>query len=215
MGKALVRIMIVDNQPLMRLGICSILGTRPDWNVCGEADSAASAMPLIGDSKPELVIADLALKDGSGLELVKRIVALTDAPRILVFTMHDTLIYAERAMHAGAKGYVHKTETAERLLHAVDQVLSGHLVAPEAVISALLKRGTGNSDSPIAQLTDRELEILECIGRGMSINQIATSLFLSPKTVETYRDRAKKKLNLRTANDYFRYAVNWAQDKTS
>jgi DNA-binding NarL/FixJ family response regulator len=162
------------------------------------------------------VIIDLSLKNGNGLELIKRISALPDHPRMLVCSMHDEKLYAQRAIQAGALGFVHQHQASEKIVTAVERVLEGKLFVSEEVMDTVLTRVLRNGEqttlTPIEQLTDRELQVFEAIGNGMTVQQIAQSLFLSNKTVETYRDRTKRKLNLRTSAELMHFAIKWVTE---
>jgi len=211
-----VRILIVDDHPLVRDGVRARLSSRSDWIVCGEAESTAEAMHLVRETRPHIVIIDLSLKNGNGLELIKQIAGLIDAPRVLVCTMHDEQLYAQRTIQAGASGYLHKQRAAELLIVAIEHVLEKKLFVSDEAHQRMLTRTLAASrdgdESPIEQLTDRELQVFEGIGRGMTVNELAVSLFLSPKTIETYRDRTKRKLNLRSSAELMRYAIRWVSE---
>lgn len=212
-----VRILIVDDHPLVRDGLRSRLSCRPDWEVCGEAEVPSEALQKIRDEEPTVVIVDLSLKTGNGLDLIKQISALPHPPRMLVCSMHDENLYAQRAVQAGALGFLHKQQAADQIIAAVQKVLEGKLFVSEQimerVLSRMIKDPQETIKNPIEQLTDRELQVFESIGKGMTVNQIAAALFLSNKTVETYRERTKRKLNLRTAAELMRYAVKWVMDQ--
>jgi DNA-binding NarL/FixJ family response regulator len=209
-----VRILLVDDHPLIRDGLKSRLQTRSDWQVVGEADTTEDAIELIRELRPDVVIVDLSLKRGSGLDLIKHVSGMADAPKVLVCSMHEETLYAQRVLQAGAMGFVHKQHASEQIVPAVSRILSGRLHVSEAVAEQLMAHVTrhpaGTDPSSVACLTDRELEVLEAIGRGSSAQQIANDLHLSVKTIETYRERAKKKLGLRTSSELLRFAVlNW------
>lgn len=214
-----VRILIVDDHPLIRDGLKSRLSSHEDWTVCGEAEMQSDAIRLVREKLPHVVIVDLSLKNGNGLQLIKQIAALPDAPRTLVCSMHDENLYAQRAIQAGALGFLHKQQASEKIVSAVQRVLDGKLFVSEDlmenVLTRMIKVPGDVAKNPIEQLTDRELQVFEAIGKGMTIHQIAASLFLSNKTVETYRDRTKRKLGLRTAAELMRYAVKWSTEHAS
>lgn len=213
-----IKILLVDDHQLVRDGLKLRLSTRADWVVCGEAEVAPDAMKLVRELSPAVVIIDLSLKNGNGLELIKQIAALPAPPLSLVCSMHDENLYAQRAIQAGARGFLHKQRSAELIVLAVERVLAGNLFVSDEVLNRVLENAIHNPGvpikSPVEQLTDRELQIFESIGSGMTVSQIAASIFLSTKTVETYRDRAKRKLNLRTSAELMRYAVKWVTEHT-
>jgi DNA-binding NarL/FixJ family response regulator len=206
-----VRIVLVDDHPLVRDGLKSRLQSRPDWEVVGEADSAEEAVEIIRERHPDVVIVDLSLKRGSGLDLIKHICSFQSPPKILVCSMHDEALYAQRVLQAGAMGFVHKQHASEQIVTAVSRILAGRLhvsdVVAEQLMAHVTRRPSSGDPAAMSRLTDRELEVVEAIGRGATPHQIANDLHLSVKTVETYRERAKKKLGLRTSADLLRFAV--------
>jgi DNA-binding NarL/FixJ family response regulator len=211
-----VRILIVDDHPLVRDGLKARLHTHPHWSVCGEAESPPDAMRLARELQPDLVIVDLSLRNGSGLDLTKQLHATFPGLRILVCSMHDENLYAQRAVQAGALGYLHKQQAAENLDIAIERALAGKLFLSDnisaQVLTKLMREPNQPLKTPIEQLTDRELQVFESIGQGKTVNQIASALFLSSKTIETYRDRTKRKLNLKTSAELTRYAVKWVTE---
>lgn len=211
-----VRILLVDDHPLVRDGLKARLSSQVGWAVCGEAETATEAVRLVRELAPQLAIIDLSLKSGSGLELIKQIAAMAAPPRMLVCSMHDDNLYAHRAIQAGALGYLNKQRASEQLVEAAERVLSGKLFVSAEVTEQTLQRMLQghNKENPMEQLTDRELQVFEAIGRGMTVNQIAESLFLSTKTVETYRERTKRKLQLKSSSELMRYAVKWVTEQT-
>ena len=220
LSSKLVRILLVDDHPLVRDGLKSRLQSRSDWQVVGEADSAEEAIEMIHELRPDVVIVDLSLKRGSGLDLIKHIGSADDPPKTLVCSMHDESLYAQRVLQAGAMGFVHKQHASEQIVPAVTRILSGRLHVSEAVTEQLMAHVARHPSSPdsssVASLTDRELEVLEGLGRGSTAQQIARDLHLSVKTIETYRERAKKKLGLRTSADLLRFAVlHWSNPQLS
>jgi DNA-binding NarL/FixJ family response regulator len=207
-----LRIVIVDDHPLVRDGMRSRLSTQEAWTVCGEAEMPSEAMRVVRETSPDLVIVDLSLKDGNGLDLIKQIAALPNPPRTLVCSMHDENMYAQRAIQAGASGFLHKQKASEQLMPAIFKILEGKLFVSDEIMQRVVGRLLHDPEAPqdpIEQLTDRELQVFESLGRGMSVAQIASALFLSTKTIETYRERTKRKLNLRTSAELLRYAVQW------
>ena len=208
------RILIVDDHPMMRQGLAQLIGSEPDLSVCWEADDAGQALDLLAKQKPDLVLADISLPDRNGLELIKDIHVLCPGALILVVSMHDESLYAERVLRAGARGYIMKQEGGKKLMTAVRQVLGGQIFVSEKMSARILEIFSGRRDgasSPVAKLSDREFEVFQLIGRGKGTREIANHLRLSVKTVEVHRANIKKKLDLKTATDLVRQAVRWAE----
>jgi DNA-binding NarL/FixJ family response regulator len=211
------RIMIVEDHPLARTGLRVCIEDQPDLIVCGEASDADEALRVLDSSKPDLIIIDLSLKGSSGLELIKRIKARNSVVKMLVSSMHDESLYAERVLSAGALGYVHKQEAMEKMIDAIRSILAGHVYLSEAMNDRLLQRLTTDQkavgQSPVETLSDRELEVFEMIGRGCATRDIARQLHLSIKTVDTYREKIKQKLKLASAAELSKHAFQWVQDQ--
>jgi DNA-binding NarL/FixJ family response regulator len=207
------RIVIVDDHPLFRKGLEELIQSDDSFAVCGEAGDAAEAMDVIRKLNPELAIVDLSLPGANGIELIKNIRAEFPKLPVLVLSMHDESLYAVRALRAGADGYVMKHEAMANVIQAIRDVFDGRPYLSPAmaaqVITKFAQRPGESSASEIDQLSDRELEILELIGKGNEVRQIAKSLHLSPKTVETHRAHIKEKLNLANARQVGRFAVQW------
>jgi DNA-binding NarL/FixJ family response regulator len=205
------QIFLVDDHPIVRRGFQLLLGLERDLAVCGDADSAPAALQKIIALKPDVVILDLSLKSSNGLELIKQVRAHSSKVRIVVFTMHSEAIYAERALRAGANGYVTKEEGAEKAIEAIRCVLQGRTFFSPAAAEAMMARMTGSgTTSPSSELlSDRELEILELIGSGLGSRAIAEKLHLSSKTIQSHREHIKTKLGLRHASELVNYAYNW------
>ena len=206
------RVLIVDDHPLMRQAVREIVLEDSNLQICGEAANVQSAMELAGRLLPELAIVDISLGTGNGLELIRQLKAADPAIRILVLSMHDEATYAERVVRAGAHGYVCKQCDAATIRAAINRVLSGGMyLSPEAVEQVLGQPNfrAGAIASPVALLSDRELQILGLIGRGSSTMEIAKNLGLSIKTVGAHRHRIKEKLNVKHANELVRFAVQW------
>jgi DNA-binding NarL/FixJ family response regulator len=202
----------VDDHPIVRLGIRQMLAAEPRFTICGEADSAAAALQL-ARSKPDLALVDLSLEDGSGLELIRSLHEVAPDLRVLVLSMHDEALFAERALRAGARGYIMKQEAIDGLVHAVQEVLAGRLFVSKRMSQHLLER-IGQDAAPgdrLGNLTDRELEVFDLIGRGMNTAGIAERLNVSVKTIETYRSNIKSKLDLKDATDLIRFAATWRE----
>jgi DNA-binding NarL/FixJ family response regulator len=212
-----IRIIVVDDHPLFRHGLVQLLNSDDGFSVCGEASSAPEALTLIRKLRPHLVIVDLGLKGPGGLELTKSVRAEFPKMPVLILSMHDEPTYAVRSLRGGANGYVTKQDALGSVLIAVREVIDGRVylspsMASEVISNVILtKREPGAN--PTDNLTDRELEILERIGKGEEIKAIAKALHLSPKTVETHRAHIKEKLNLSNARQVARYAVQWASAK--
>jgi len=205
----------VDDHPVVRKGIVQLIEGESDLQVCAETDSAAATLEALDSPLPDLVIVDLTLSGTSGLGLIKDIKARHPQLPILVFSMHDESLYAERALRAGAAGYIMKQEATEHIVEAIRQVLGGQVYLSDRMAARLLHRvvgrtGTEGQPSPIEALTDRELEVFQLVGQGLSTRQIAEQLFLSVKTVETHLEHIKTKLGLESGRELVRQAVRWS-----
>ena len=212
---ARVRILVVDDHPMTRSGVAHLLNKQADLMVCGEAGSPAEAFTQIPSSRPDLLLTDLTMPGRSGVEFVKDLLAQYPRLRILVVSMHDEAIYAERVLRAGGRGYIMKEAGGEKLLAAIRRVLGGQVYLSEAMSAKIidnLSSGTPRgSHSPIEKLSDREFEVFQMIGQGKSTRDIATQLNLSPKTVDVHRGHIKEKLELRDATALVRHAVRWVE----
>ncbi len=212
-------ILLVDDHPIVRFGLRQLIEAEPDLRVCGESDSAREAMSLVETLHPDLVVVDLSLTSGNGLDLIKQLKARVSAPKILVVSMHDESTYAERSIRAGAMGYVNKNDAIAQLVQAIRLVLSDHIHLSAEMTGRMLGRAMGRpqegeaQDSVLAVLSDRELEIFELMGRGLTAREIADNLFLSIKTVDTYRRHIKEKLKIESNSELTVYAANWKRDK--
>jgi len=207
-----VRIVIVDDHELLRLGLRLMLDAEADLNVCGEAATEVDARHLISESTPHLVVADLSLSVGNGLELTEWISKHHPATKTVVSTMHDERIYGERVLRAGAWGYVSKSAPAGTILAVIRRVLAGEFCFSERLnrrALGYLRADISPTKSPVDRLSNRELEVLRHLGTGMTSNDIATTLHLSTSTVDTYRERIKAKLNLTSAAELTHYATRW------
>lgn len=207
------RILIVDDHPIVRQGVRHVIEQEADLRVVAEAESAGEALQALQSAKPELAIVDISLKGTDGIELTKWIRAQDERMPILIMSMHDESIYAERVLRAGANGYLMKAEVSENLIGAVRRVLRGEIYLSEKVGQNILHEVSGRStsieESPMKQLSDRELEVFRLIGQGMGTREIASLLHLSIKTIETYRSHIKDKLGLASATQLVRYAAQW------
>jgi DNA-binding NarL/FixJ family response regulator len=204
------RIVIVDDHAIVRQGLAELINDQPDLIACGEADSPPAAMKVIAETKPDAAIIDLSLAGGDGIELCRQIHERWPAIPLLVLSMHDESLYAERVLRAGAMGYVMKQEPQEKVMAAIRRVLGGETYLSEKMAAKLLRSfsGRANTDTaPLERLSDRELQIFRLIGEGRNVKDIAEALFLSPKTVETHKEHIKQKLDLQSSNDLLRYAI--------
>jgi DNA-binding NarL/FixJ family response regulator len=197
--------------------LCQLINNEPGLEICGEAETAQQALEIIRERTPGLAIVDITLKTSSGLELIKSIRALSIGVPVLVLSMHDEALYAERAMRAGASGYIAKSQEAAQVLAAVRIVLSGRIYLSEEMTSSFLKTfimsASRTVPRPLDRLSDRELQILDLIGRGRTTRDIANLLKVGVATVDTYRARIKEKMNFRNATDLLHYAIRWVSDR--
>ena len=205
------KVLIIDDHPILRQGLGKMLNDQDDLIVCGEAETPPQAVRAVNELQPDLVLLDLTLAEGDGLELCKQLHDMHPKLPILVVSMHDESLYAERCLHAGAAGYVMKQEPPAKVLAAIRRVLGGDVYLSEPMAAKLLRglsRTRAHDDRPpLERLTDRELQVFRLIGQGQSVRAIAESLFLSTKTVETHKENIKQKLGLKTSNDLLRYAI--------
>jgi len=208
------RVLIVDDHPAIREALSLRIGRQPDLAVCGEADDMADALRLAASTKPDVAVVDLSLKTGSGIELIKRIRDRHASVRILVWSMHSESFYARRALRAGALGYVSKDEATDKIVEAIRRVLKGKIWLSETMADAILQRTVGGphgeiAPTPLEALADREMEVFRLIGEGVKTREIAGRLHLSIKTVETYRDRIRQKLDLGDGTELTHVATQW------
>lgn len=209
-----LRVMLVDDHPVVRLGLAQLINDQTDMTVCCETGTKADAVDLARTKAPDVAVVDLSLGPSSGLDLVKTLKALDEDVRILVLSMHDERLFAERALRAGANGYIMKEQVARDLLNALRQVAAGRIYLSPEMTDRLLVATTGRKrddtrTSPVERLTDREREVFALIGGGAGTREIAEGLHLSMKTIETHRARIKEKLGLKTANELVRFATTW------
>lgn len=210
------KILIVDDHPLIRRGMSALIAGEPDLEVCGEAANMADAQELISRLTPDLVIVDITLRSGNGLELVKHVSANHPHVRMLMCSMHDESLFAERCLRAGASGYLNKEAADADLIDAIRTVRSGKTFVSPQLAERLLGRIVGGghgAQSPLETLTDRELEVFGLIGQGLTTRQIAERLTLSYKTIESYRENIKAKLSLKNAAELNRHAVQWTLER--
>jgi DNA-binding NarL/FixJ family response regulator len=210
-----VRIVLVDDHPVVRDGLAEAINREQDLTVCAVAEDRAEALQAVQNTRPDLAVVDLTLKDSSGLELIKDLQARWPALLILVVSMHEENLYAERVLRAGARGYMTKQQATRDIVSAIRRVLAGGIYLSEATASAVLRRlatkpGTAGG-SPLDCLTDRELQVFELTGTGLNTREIATRLRIDMKTVETYRTRIKEKLGLSNSSQLLQMAIQWGR----
>jgi DNA-binding NarL/FixJ family response regulator len=207
------RILVVDDHPIVRQGLTLLINREPDLVVCGEAEEATGAMHVLVSARPDVLIVDISLNGPDGLDLLKNIRITHPTLPALILSIHEESIYAERALRAGANGYIMKQEATEKVLVAVRRILSGEIYVSERIANKMLKHyitGSGTlRNSSIADLSDRELEVFRLIGDGHGTRQIAEELHLSIKTVESYQAHIKEKLSLRSARELMQHAIQW------
>ena len=212
-SKQPARVLIVDDHPAVRDALALWIDQEPDLKVCGEASEIAEALRLVGESRPDVAVVDISLKTGSGIDLVKRIKDRDERVRILVWSMHSDTVYAKRALRAGALGYINKDQATEKIIQAIRRVLAGKVWLSETIADGILEGAVGSRRatnlSPVDALTDRELDVFELIGEGVKTVEIARRLKLSVKTVETYRDRIRHKLDISSGTELARTATEW------
>jgi DNA-binding NarL/FixJ family response regulator len=213
------RVLIVDDHPMTRAGLVHVINHQPDLVVCGEAENAAEALDALNTSAPDLVLVDITLPGKSGLELIKDVKAIHPGLPILVISMHDESLYAERVLRAGARGYITKHEGGEKLMQAIRHVLSGQIYVSEKMSAHILEIFSNRQALPvrssIAQLSDREFEVFELLGEGLSGHEIAGRLHLSAKTVDAHRANIKSKLIIKTTSELISFAARWIEHRTS
>lgn len=211
--KKRARILIVDDHPAVREALALRIDRQAGLEVCGEAADMSEALRLIDETRPDVAVVDITLKTGSGIDLIKRIKDRNGSVRMLVWSMHSESLYAERALRAGAMGYVNKDQATDKIVEAIQDVLEGKIYLSDAVAQKMLQRAVGGSRevarSPLDALADRELEVFRLIGQGVKTVEIADRLHLSVKTVETYRDRIRQKLDLTHGTELAHYATQW------
>jgi len=207
------RILVVDDHPIVRQGLALLINRESDMVVCGEAEEAMGAIHVLASSRPDVLIVDISLNGPDGLDLLKNIRASHPTLPVLILSMHDESIYAERALRAGANGYIMKQEATEKVLVAVRRILSGEIYVSDRIANRMLQHyitGSGTlRNSSIADLSDRELEVFRLIGEGHGTRQIAEELHLSIKTVESYQAHIKEKLSLRSSRELMQHAIQW------
>jgi DNA-binding NarL/FixJ family response regulator len=213
------KIFLVDDHPMMRSGLAQLINRQPDMVVCAEAGQPTEVFNLFSQARPDVVLTDLTMPGRSGLEFIKDLIALQSDLPILVISMHDEVVYAERCLRAGARGYIMKESGSENLLTALRRVIAGQTyVSPgvsESILSNLSARKPRGSASPIQALSDREFEVFQLVGLGKSTREIAEQLHLSPKTVDVHRGHIREKLGIKDVTALVRYAVRWLETQNS
>jgi DNA-binding NarL/FixJ family response regulator len=209
------QILVVDDHPVMRWGYMALINQEPDLEVCGEAGNAEDALVLIDELKPSLALVDVSLDGMNGIELTKHALSKRQDLPILVVSMHDESLYGQRALRAGARGYLMKRDARRQVVEAIRKILGGAFYISEALSTQILSqyqgRASGGLGSALEVLSDRELEVFELVGRGRSTRQIAEALHISPKTVESHRNRLKEKLAIETMPELMRRAIQWVE----
>jgi DNA-binding NarL/FixJ family response regulator len=210
------RLFLVDDHPIVRQGLAQLIDNEPDLTVVGQGEDVYDSLRAIRQEKPDLCLVDVSLKGSDGIELLKEIKTMDPDMPVLILSMHDEGLYAERALRAGARGYIMKQESPPILLAAIRKVLKGEVYVSDNLSATLLRRMVGgkkkDAELPMDRLTDRELEVFRLIGAGSTVREIAEKLFLSTKTVEAHREHIKQKLNLKSSADLLRYAIKNSLD---
>ena len=211
------RILLVEDHPLTRQGMRAVLSRHPGFEICGEADNAPKALDLVSKLSPHLAVVDITLKSANGLELTKDIRAMAPNTQVLIVSMHGENVYAERALRAGAMGYLMKDEAADNIATVIELILKGEVFVSDRIRGRMMHRfvhhGSAALASPIDRLSDREMEVLRLIGSGYGTRDIAQMLNLSVKTIDSYREHLKEKLSLPTSGDLVRYAIQWMKSE--
>ncbi len=212
-----IRVFIVDDHPLVRDWLATLLRQQPDFEMCGQAENAADALAGMAARPPDVAVIDLSLQSGSGFDLIKDLLARKPAPRIVVLSMHEEVLYAERALRAGASGYVTKRESTSRIIAAIRAVHAGQIYASPELLGQLAERmvgrGPGRAAGTVETLSDRELDVFRRLGQGQGTRRIAEDLRLSMKTVQAYCARIKDKLGLANVSELMREAVRWIENE--
>ncbi len=210
------RILLVDDHPIVRQGVSRLVASEQRFEVCGEASNWGEALDAVSSCTPDAVVLDISLGKRMGLELIREMVAIAPRLRVLILSMHDEMVYAERAMRAGAHGYVMKTDAAQNVLEALDRILSGGVYLGARVAGLLLERVLHPSKGPsrpgVESLTNRELEVLSLIGTGLSSDSIAARLSLSVKTIEAHRGNIRSKMGLEAGDSLLELAIRYTRD---
>jgi DNA-binding NarL/FixJ family response regulator len=212
-----IKVLLVDDHPLVREGLVNLISQQADLQICGEAGNEPQALEIIRTVQPHVAIVDISLENGSGIELIKSIKAMFPAVTVLVLSMHDESLYAERALRAGARGYVMKREATKKVIQAIRCVLAGQLYVSDKIAALMAEKFVEGrpaaTASPIEQLSNRELEVFQLLGLGHNTRQIADHLHVGFKTVQTYCARIKEKLKLGNETELLREAIRWHESQ--
>jgi DNA-binding NarL/FixJ family response regulator len=216
--KRKVRILVVDDHPVVRERLAELIQQETDLSVCGEAEDSNEAIKAVRDLRPDLAIVDITLKDTYGIELIKHLKEIVPKLPVLVLSMHDESLYGERALRAGAKGYLTKQEATKKVIPAIRRILAGEIFVSEKMAATILQKVTGakpaDGESPTDVLSDRELEVFQMLGQGLPVRQIAENLFVSVKTVEAHREHIKQKMNFKSSAELLRYAMQFTMKQS-
>jgi DNA-binding NarL/FixJ family response regulator len=211
--KPKTKILVVDDHPIVRERLAELINQEPDLHVCGEAEDSREAIQAVESLQPDLAIVDITLKDTYGIELIKQLKETHPKLPMLVLSMHDESLYGERALRAGAKGYLTKQEATKKVITAIRTILAGEIFVSEKMASTILRKVAGSASpegaSPTDVLTDRELEIFQLLGQGLGVKEIAENLFISVKTVEAHREHIKQKMNFKSSTELLRFAIQF------
>jgi DNA-binding NarL/FixJ family response regulator len=209
------QILIVDDHPMMRDGLRQLIANEPDLEVCGEADDAPAALEMAEDCKPDIAVVDITLRSTNGLELIKDLKIRSPNTAVLALSMHDESLYAERVLRAGGRGYIMKQEGGKRIVEGIRRILGGGVFVSDNISARILNAFSGSAQklSPVETLTDREFEVFQLIGQGLSTQEMADKLYVSVKTIEVHRVNIKTKLNVPTAPELIRFAVRWFESE--
>jgi DNA-binding NarL/FixJ family response regulator len=212
----MIRVFLIDDHPIVRHGLAQLVAAEAGLEVCGQAEDAATALAAIAAAGPGVILVDVSLGTTSGIDLIRELKQRVPRAAVLVLSMHDERLYAERSLRAGASGYVMKHEATDVIVRAIRTVAAGGIVVSDEISVSLLRlwvaNGAPRDGSPLDMLSNRELHVLELIGRGLGTRAIANLLHISVKTVESYRARLKEKMNLRSGIELMRFAIRWATD---
>ncbi len=215
-SERVARVLLVEDHPIVRQGLAQLINQEPDLEVCGEAAAVSEAMEIVEATHPDLALIDISLKSSNGLELVKDLARSHPYVRTLVLSLFDEMVYAERVLRAGAKGYIMKAEATDNVMEAIRAVLAGNVYVSDRVRQKLFDRMVGTqadpSESPVGLLSDRELEVFQMVGEGNGTRAIADRLNLSVKTIETYKSHIKSKLALKDGTELIQQAVKWVME---
>jgi DNA-binding NarL/FixJ family response regulator len=212
------RVFVVDDHPIVRERLAELIAQEPDLQVCGEAEDASSALRAMQAQPPDIAVVDITLKDTYGIELIKDLKERVPGVPVLVLSMHDESLYGERAIRAGAKGYLNKQEATKKVIPAIRAILAGQMFVSEKMTATILQRMSGGQKmegggQPTDVLTDRELEVFQLLGQGLGVKQIAENLFVSTKTVEAHREHIKQKMGFKSSSELLRYAFEYLLKK--